>query len=64
MQQPVKRGHETLLKTFPTLSGLVQHLESSAYAGGRETLRLAASIFQKRLSDTGFGQIRLLERER
>lgn len=48
-------------KNFSMLSGLVQHLRSGAYAGGRETLRLAAPIFGKRLSNVKFRQIRFTE---
>jgi len=51
----------TLLENFSMLSGLVQYLESGACAGGRETLRLATSLCEKRLSDAGFRQIRLLK---
>jgi hypothetical protein len=38
-----------LAQNFPTLSKLVQHPDSSSCAGGRETLRLEASIFEKGL---------------
>lgn len=47
-------------KSFTTLSGLAQHLESGACAGGKATLEKAAGYIEARLEDMGIKKVKLL----
>jgi len=47
-------------KSFSTLSGLAQHLESGACEGGRATLHKAAEFIEDRLREIGMKKVKLL----
>lgn len=48
-------------RTFTTLSGLAQHIESGACGEGLATLKKAMDFVQERLDKMGLGSIRLLK---
>ncbi|KAI9773496.1 MAG: hypothetical protein M1839_002078 [Geoglossum umbratile] len=50
-----------ILKSFSTLSGLAQHLESGACEGGTETFRRAAKYIEIRLKEMGVTTVKLLK---
>lgn len=50
----------TVSKSFKTLSGLAQHLESGACDGGMEMLYKAAAYIEERLRDLGMKNVKLL----
>jgi hypothetical protein len=47
-------------KSFSTLSGLAQHLESGACEGGIATLHKAAEYIEDRLRGIGMKKVKLL----
>jgi hypothetical protein len=47
-------------KTFSTVSGLAQHVESGACYGGKETLRLAIKYLQSEMKTLDLGRLKLL----
>lgn len=47
-------------KSFATLSGLAQHLESGACAGGKATLEKAAEYIEAKLEKMGVKKVKLL----
>jgi hypothetical protein len=47
-------------KTFSTVSGLAQHVESGACYGGKETLRLAIKYLQSEMKALDLGGLKLL----
>ena len=52
--------HSERPRTFTTLSGLAQHIESGACGDGLATLKKAMEFVQERLEKMGLGSIRLL----
>ena len=53
--------HSERPKTFSTLSGLAQHIESGACGEGLATLKKAMDFVQEHLDKIGLGSIRLLK---
>lgn len=47
-------------KTFSTVSGLAQHVESGACYGGKETLRVAVKYLQNEMKTLNLGGLKLL----
>ena len=53
--------HSERPRSFATLSGLAQHIESGACGEGLTTLKKAMEFVQERFEKMGFGSVRLLE---
>lgn len=53
--------HSERPRTFATLSGLAQHIESGACGEGLPTLKRAMEFVQERLEKMGLGSVRLLK---
>ena len=53
--------HSERPRTFTTLSGLAQHIESGACGDGLATLKKAMEFVQDRLEKMGLGSVRLLK---
>ena len=53
-------NNQIVTKSFTTLSGLTQHLESGACGDGKATLKAAMAIIEGKLVELGMGRIKLL----
>ena len=53
--------NKTIIKSFTTLSGLTQHIESASCGDGKATLKAAMEIIQGKLETMGLGRIKLLK---
>ncbi|KAF2808308.1 uncharacterized protein BDZ99DRAFT_509602 [Mytilinidion resinicola] len=56
---PLPSGRAVEIKSFSTLSGLAQHVESGT-CGGSATLRRVAEYLEAKLKDLGIGKVKLL----
>lgn len=58
------KGAEATMKTFSTLSGLTQHIESGACRGGNRVLKEAIAMVEGKLRELGFGNVKLLKEDK
>jgi hypothetical protein len=53
-------GGKGVIKSFTTLSGMTQHLESGACKGGKKTFQKAVAFVNQKLREVGFGEMKLI----
>lgn len=53
-------GGKGIMKSFTTLSGMTQHLESGACKGGKKTFQKAVVFVNQKLRELGFREMKLI----